>query len=308
MVLFLTSLILTYTPYRPLRSRRNSRHNMSTSTSSGQLDKLVAGAAAGSLESLTTYPTEYVKTRQQLPRTASKPQSMTAILVQTFRDGKAVQTLYSGASSFCVANAAKSGVRFFAFDRARSYMPHDAQTGKWSPTANLLAGAVAGTVEGVLVVTPGETLKTRIIEDRLRPKHEQFCGIVDAVRRIIRSDGPSGLYRGLIPVTLKQSSNAMVRFTSYNAILDFLHGAFKGRMDSVKPVLAGTSAGVVTVYATMPFDSVKTRLQATRMPNISTGTLACVAGMVRQEGILSLWRGTTPRLMRLTVGHQRVKC
>jgi solute carrier family 25 citrate transporter 1 len=276
---------------------------MSTSTPSNQLDKLLAGAAAGLLESLTTYPTEYVKTRQQLPRSTGKPQPMTAILAQTLRNGKTVQTLYSGASSFCLSNAAKSGVRFFTFDKARSYMARDPQTGKWSPTSNLQAGLLAGTAEGILVVTPGETLKTRIIEDRLKPKHEQFRGVIDAIRHIFRTDGPTGLYRGLVPVTLKQSSNAMVRFTSYNAILGFLDGAFKNNQDSIKPVLAGASAGMVTVYATMPFDSVKTRLQASGNRNSSSGTLACVARMIREEGILSLWRGTTPRLIRLTVSH-----
>ncbi|KAJ5281955.1 hypothetical protein N7478_007327 [Penicillium angulare] len=59
---------------------------------------------------------------------------------------------------------------------------------------------------------------------------------------------------------MKQSANAMVRFTSYNIFL--------GRMEamsipkSVSAIFSGALASVVTVYATMPFDSVKTRLQA----------------------------------------------
>ena len=32
-----------------------------------------------------------------------------------------------------------------------------------------------------------------------------------------------------------------------------------------------------------------------------SGNLDCLALMVRQEGIGSLWKGTTPRLLRLTV-------
>ncbi|GAB7336594.1 hypothetical protein MBLNU13_g09852t4 [Cladosporium sp. NU13] len=276
---------------------------MSNSNSSGHFDKLIAGASAGLLESLTTYPTEYVKTRQQLPPGLDMPRSMTAILAQTFRNGQCLRTLYSGASSFCMSNAAKSAVRFFVFDKARSYTWRDPLTGKWSAATNLFAGLVAGAAEGVLVVTFGETLKTKMIENRTRPKHDQFRGVVDAMRQIVKTDGPTGLYRGVAPVTLKQSSNAMVRFTSYNTILNLLDSVSEGRMDSIKPVLAGASAGVITVYVTMPFDSIKTRLQATHNPAASMGTFACLTSMIRREGIRSLWRGTTPRLMRLTVSQ-----
>lgn len=281
---------------------------MSQTNSSGRFDKLIAGASAGLLESLTTYPTEYVKTRRQLPPGSSKPPSMTVILTQAFSNGQGVRTLYSGASSFCVSNAAKSAVRFFVFDKARSYMWRDPLTGKWSPASNLLAGLIAGAAEGVLVVTFGETLKTKMIENRLRPKHAQFHGVVDAVRQTIQTEGPSGLYRGVVPVTLKQSSNAMVRFTSYNAILNLIDRAFEGHIGGVKPILAGASAGVVTVYATMPFDSIKTRLQATHNPAATAATFACLNTMIREEGVKSLWRGTTPRLMRLTVRRYHTTC
>lgn len=210
-----------------------------------------------------------------------------------------MQTLYCGASSFCISNAAKSGVRFVVFDKARSYVSRDQETGNWSTSSNLAAGLVAGAEESVLVVTPGETLKTRIIENRQMPRCQRFNGVFDAIRSIIRTDGPSGIYKGVIPVTFKQSSNAMVRFTSYNAFLSLLDNTFRGRLDSGKPAVAGASAGVVTVYATMPFDSVKTCLQAASATTL--GTYECITSMIRGDGITSLWRGTTPRLMRLTV-------
>lgn len=276
---------------------------MSSPGPTNQFDKLIAGASAGLLESLITYPTEYVKTRQQLASRGGSSQTITTIVAQTFRNGKAVQTLYSGAGSFCISNAAKSGVRFFVFDKARSYMARDPRTGKWSSSSNLLAGLVAGAAESVLVVTPGETLKTRIIENRQMPRSQQFTGVVDAVRQILHMNGPNGLYRGVMPVTLKQSSNAMVRFTSYNAFVNLLDNTFHGRLDGMKPVLAGASAGIVTVYVTMPFDSVKTRLQAASTSSV--GTFECIGSMIRNEGITSLWRGTTPRLMRLTVSSCR---
>lgn len=281
--------------------------NMSNPATFGHFDQVIAGASAGLLESLITYPTEYVKTRQQLASSGyRRPQSMAAVLAHTFRNGRALRTLYSGASSFCISNAAKSGVRFFVFDKTRSLMPRDHETGKWSSSSNLVAGLVAGVAESVLVVTPGETLKTRIIENRQQPRNQQFNGVADGISRILRIEGPSGLYRGVVPVTMKQSSNAMVRFTSYNVFLDMLDGASAGRFEGTKPILAGAFAGTVTVYVTMPFDSVKTRLQVASSRNVSTGTISCVMSMIRNEGVSSLWRGTTPRLLRLTVSAHRL--
>ncbi|TDZ10337.1 Positive regulator of purine utilization [Colletotrichum sidae] len=64
----------------------------------------------------------------------------------------------------------------------------------------MLTGVAAGVAESVTVVTPGENIKIKT--------------------SILAADGVSGLFRGPLPVTSKQGPNALVRFTSYNALLD----------------------------------------------------------------------------------------
>ena len=70
---------------------------------------------------------------------------------------------------FCLSNASKSGVRFFTFELASNWFQRDSQ-GKLSPVKNMLAGMAAGIAESVAVVTPGETLKTKIVDDRAGAK------------------------------------------------------------------------------------------------------------------------------------------
>jgi solute carrier family 25 citrate transporter 1 len=53
----------------------------------------------------------------------------------------------------------------------------------------------------------------------------------------------------------------------------------------------------------MPFDNIKTRLQSRRADY--KGMIDCVADCLRNEGIGAFWRGTTPRLVRLTVRGRR---
>lgn len=54
-------------------------------------------------------------------------------------------------------------------------------------------------------------------------------------------------------------------------------------------------------YASMPFDNVKTRLQSASSNYASM--FECMVQTLKHEGIGAFWRGTTPRLVRLTVSE-----
>jgi solute carrier family 25 citrate transporter 1 len=274
---------------------------------------LLAGAAAGGVESMVTvgtsflrpmkaidiaqYPTEFVKTGQQLLGRHAKSQSPLQILTSTVRN-HGISRLYTGGAAFCVSNAAKSGIRFLTFDFVRSYVPKDS-SGCSTSGANMLAGICAGVTESVLVLTPGENLKTRLIEDRAGA--HMYRSSLHAIREIMRQEGPFTFFRGVWPVTLKQSSNAMVRFTSYN----YLSTSLKDVVGGPTSALAGALAGIITVYTTMPFDNLKTQLQSRQGNDMYTGSWDCARKLVQRGGVSALWKGTSPRLVRLSVSISR---
>ena len=174
-------------------------------------------------------------------------------------------------------------------------MPKDV-SGKTTAVGNALAGMCAGVAESVLVLTPGENLKTRLIEDRAGAHVYRWS--THAIRDIMRHEWPSSFFRGVWPVTLKQSSNAMVRFTSYNYLSTHLKPLVGGPTSAV----AGAMAGVITVYCTMPFDNLKTQLQSRQGNGMYTSSWDCARKLVQRGGVKMLWKGTTPRLVRLSVG------
>ncbi|CAG8936084.1 unnamed protein product [Penicillium salamii] len=268
---------------------------MSTMKQVSPWQSILAGGAAGGLESMITYPTEYLKTRQQLFKGTAEKSSPIKILTTTIKE-HGIRTLYTGSGVFCLSNASKSAIRFFTFDSVRKFMPVDA-SGKVTPLGNMCAGLMAGVAEAVAVVTPGETIKTKMIDDRSGPKLYRSTG--HGIVSIVARDGLAGIYRGVIPVTLKQSANAMVRFTSYNLLLGWMEKVSSQK--SVNTIVAGAMAGIVTVYATMPFDSIKTRLQAVDGHQRYRGSFDCLRSVISQESVAALWRGTTPRLVRLSV-------
>ena len=72
------------------------------------------------------------------------------------------------------------------------------------------AGACGGVTEALFAVTPVETLKSRVIDDARRGTNN-YTGSADAFVKILRSEGPMGLYRGVVPTIMKQGTNQAVR-------------------------------------------------------------------------------------------------
>ena len=64
--------------------------------------------------------------------------------------------------------------------------------------------------------------------------------------------------------------------------------------------LVGAFSGIVTVYSTMPLDTVKTRMQSLDSTKYSS-TMNCFATIFKEEGLKTFWKGATPRLGRLVL-------
>lgn len=200
---------------------------------------------------------EYLKTRRQLPPPADagatglarKAPSSLQLLRETLqRSG--LQGLYSGCSALVLSNAAKGGVRFISFSQSQAYLKRTrfgAANPGWS---NVLAGLVAGATESVLVVTPGEVLKTRMIRGQRElaaaaSGGQQRQNLAQVAASVIRSDGLKGLWSGLSPVLCKQGTNSAVRFATFGWLQHNLSEMWPGAGVG-STLLAGAASGVVT--------------------------------------------------------------
>ncbi|KAL2914861.1 hypothetical protein HK105_205603 [Polyrhizophydium stewartii] len=265
---------------------------------------LSAGAIAGAVEGAITYPTEYVKTQLQLQSTAGTKRFRGPIdcAVQTVRT-KGIVGLYKGVSALVIGNSSKAAVRFLAFEQLRKALADE--QGRLGGVGMAAAGLGAGVAEAVLVVTPTETIKTRLIDDQSRAT-PRFRGLLHGVRAIAREEGARGLYRGVTAVVARQGANSAVRMTTYEALRELVAARVPADAATGKRYLPwyvafanGALAGIVTVYATMPLDVVKTRMQGLGAQERYRHSLDCLAQVVRGEGVRALWKGATPRLGRL---------
>ncbi|EIN05788.1 mitochondrial tricarboxylate transporter [Punctularia strigosozonata HHB-11173 SS5] len=260
------------------------------------LHSLTAGAIAGAVEALVTYPAEFAKTRSQF---GGKRESPIAVIRDTVR-AKGIIGLYSGCTALMVGNATKAGVRFVSYDHFKSMLA-DAE-GKVSAPRSLVAGLGAGMMEAIFAVTPSETIKTKLIDDAKSP-NPRYRGLIHGTTEIVRQEGIRGIYRGLFPVMMRQGANSAVRFTTYTTLKQMVQGQTRAGQQLPSGVTFGIGAiaGLVTVYTTMPLDVIKTRMQALDARTQYRNSFHCGYRIFTEEGILRFWTGTTPRLARLVM-------
>jgi solute carrier family 25 citrate transporter 1 len=255
---------------------------------------LTAGGFAGAVEAACTYPFEFAKTRMQLrsdvPKNAPRPNPF-LVVRDVFRQ-EGLRALYKGCGSLVVGSIAKDGVRFLAFDAIKDLLKDDT-TDTLSPAGNLLAGMGAGVLASILAVTPTERIKTALIDDARTPGTRRFHSTAHCIRTIWTEGGVRGLYAGLAGTTLKQAGASGCRLGAYNILKDYEKK--RGIEQGVGTNFAnGVVAGVVTTYATQPFDTVKTRSQSAK----GATAVQAFKDIMMEDGVRGFWRGTVMRLGR----------
>ncbi|SZF03699.1 unnamed protein product [Blumeria hordei] len=254
------------------------------------LRSIIAGSTAGAVEIAITYPAEFAKTRTQLNRR----------LVQSAQlpwppFGK---QWYAGCTTLIVGNSLKAGIRFVAYDQYRT-MLLDAN-GNISRSRTVMAGFGAGLTESLLAVTPFESIKTTIIDDRKRAT-PRIRGFLHAIPVIARERGLRGFFQGLAPTTARQAANSAVRFSSYAFLRQWAQSYVTPgeKLGTLSTFGIGGVAGFITVYATQPLDTIKTRMQSIDARGVYKNSFTCASMIVSNEGIMTLWSGALPRLARL---------
>lgn len=264
----------------------------------GPVTTFAKGTLTGLIEAVVCYPTELVKTTLQLQSTSNpKYKGMIDCGSQVFK-AHGFRGLYAGAAPLIVGSSGKQAARWTAYTAVADHFRDS--NGKIALHHNMLAGVCAGASEAIFAVTPMETIKTRVADGQRRGTG-MYKGSLDATMKILKSEGPAGIYRGVVPTILKQSTNQMVRFP----VQSFFMGLFVGedpakRANPLWNGLAGACAGAVSVIVTMPQDTVKTRMQG-EDAKLYKGTVDCFKQILNKEGPAFFFSGTLPRLVRVSL-------
>jgi solute carrier family 25 (mitochondrial citrate transporter), member 1 len=254
------------------------------------LRSIIAGSTAGAVEIAITYPAEFAKTRTQLNQRLPSAQKLPW---PPFGP-----QWYAGCTTLIIGNSIKAGVRFVAFDQYKQMLSNP--DGTISGPMTVVSGFLAGATESLLAVTPFESIKTQLIDDRKRER-PRMRGFLHGSGVIWREQGIKGFFKGFVPTTARQAANSAVRFSSYTSLKQAAQSyvAPGEKLGTAATFAIGGMAGTITVYATQPIDTVKTRMQSLEAKAAYKNSLDCAMKIVREEGVLKLWSGALPRLGRL---------
>ncbi|GAO46425.1 hypothetical protein G7K_0656-t1 [Saitoella complicata NRRL Y-17804] len=254
------------------------------------LRSILAGGIAGGIEIAITYPAEFAKTSYQLRDSGDGKPRLPPFGKQW----------YTGCSTVIIGNSIKAAVRFLAFDTFKHLLSKE--DGSISAPATVLAGLGAGVSESIFAVTPFESIKTALIDDRKGP-NPRLNGFVHGTSTIIREGGFKALYKGLVPTIARQGANSAVRMSSYNFMKQAATNSLSPgeKLGTLSTFGIGATAGVITVYTTMPLDVIKSRMQSLAAKTEYRNSAHCAYRIFTEEGVLRFWSGAMPRLARLVL-------
>jgi solute carrier family 25 2-oxodicarboxylate transporter 21 len=264
---------------------------------------VVAGGSAGIVEILCMYPLDVAKTRLQLQTTGKAAEGTVQYkgLIDAFAkivSNEGFLTLYRGIVAPIFAEAPKRAVKFasnefYKAELTKLGLPADERK-------MFLAGLGAGLTEG-FVNCPFELVKVR-----MQQKGSVYKSTMEAATAIVRNEGVTGLYRGLVPQLLRNSN--------WDAIYFSLIFTLKKRVlppptskgeELFRNFTAGLIASSIGVVFATPFDMVKSRFQGEKYgPDRKWKSVAYTIKYAYQNegGLPAVFKGLTPRLLRLGPG------
>ncbi|KAL2780926.1 mitochondrial brown fat uncoupling protein 1 [Daubentonia madagascariensis] len=130
----------------------------------------------------------------------------------------------------------------------------------------------------------------------------RYKGVLGTITTLAKTEGPMKLYSGLPAGLQRQISFASLRIGLYDTVQEFFTTGKETTASLGSKISAGLTTGGVAVFIGQPTEVVKVRLQAqSHLHGLKpryTGTYNAYRIIATTEGLMGLWKGTTPNLMR----------
>ncbi|KAE9595266.1 putative mitochondrial carrier protein [Lupinus albus] len=280
-----------------------------------KLDKTkfyVVGAGLFTGITVALYPVSVVKTRLQVGTRDAVEKSAFSIARGLLRtDG--VPGLYKGFGTVITGAIPARIIFLSALETTKAATFRVLEPFRLSETTNAaLANGFAGMTSSLFaqsVFVPIDVVSQKLMVQGYSG-HAQYSGGLDVARKILKSDGIRGFYRGFGLSVVTYSPSSAVWWASYGSsqriIWRFLgHGIEydKGTPSLQKILLVQASGGIIagatSSCITTPLDTIKTRLQVMSYEKKST-VKQVVKDLINEDGWKGFYRGFGPRFFSIS--------
>lgn len=167
---------------------------------------------------------------------------------------------------------------------------------------NLASGGLAGATS-LCFVYPLDFARTRLAADIGKGSDREFQGLADCIKKILKTDGPIGLYRGF----MVSVQGIIIYRAAYFGLFDTVKQMVTSDPKSLNFFATWGIAQVVTVSSgilSYPWDTVRRRMmmQSGRSDILYKNTFDCFKKIVANEGTAALYKGALSNVFRGTGG------
>ncbi|KAL7750428.1 hypothetical protein RI367_004202 [Sorochytrium milnesiophthora] len=177
-----------------------------------------------------------------------------------------------------------------------------------------MVGAAGGVVSTTLTY-PLITVSSRMQVQKNDKHDDAYKNFVDGVQKILKKEGPKGLFSGLSSALFGIAVTNGVYYYWYETVkAAFVKASNKNVMSTGENMLAGAVAGAATVMITNPIWVVNTRMttkkdsldesgekggasSSSHAKKKKAGALATFLQIVQEDGPGALWQGLIPALI-----------
>jgi len=151
-----------------------------------------------------------------------------------------------------------------------------------------------------LALCPFEGVKVRMQGSIPSP----YKGTLDGISKINAKEGFAGLYKGLYPLWGRQIPYTMMKFASFETIVEKIYERLPGSKDDYSKAaqtgvsfVGGYLAGILCAIVSHPADVMVSKLNAYRNPGESFG--AVTSRIYKDIGFKGLWNGLPVRIVMI---------
>ncbi|XP_059642181.1 uncharacterized protein LOC132284128 [Cornus florida] len=295
-------------------SSSQSRSFGQTEINWDKLDKTkfyVVGAGLFTGVTVALYPVSVVKTRLQVASSDVAERNVSSVIRGLLKtDG--IAGLYRGFGTVITGAIPARIIFLTALETTKVAAFKMVEPFKLSePTQAAIANGIAGMTASLFsqaVFVPIDVISQRLMVQGYSG-HTSYNGGLDVARKVLKSDGIRGLYRGFGLSVMTYSPSSAVWWASYGASQRFIwkhlghgteHEVYAPSQGTIVFVQAagGIFAGATASCITTPLDTIKTRLQV--MGHGKNTTRQVVKGLIKDDGWKGLYRGLGPRFFSMS--------
>jgi len=275
------------------------------------VENFALSGAAAVISKTAAAPIERVKlmvqNQDEMLKSGRLDRAYTGVLDCTKRilSEEGVVPFWRGNLANCLRYFPTQALNFAFKDKIKAqFKPTKQDGGMLRLSKNVASGGLAGAMSLCFVYSL-DYARTRLANDTKTAKkgggfERQFNGLFDVYKKTLATDGISGLYRGFVI--------SCVGIVVYR-------GCYFGFYDTLKPMLLGEDAGVVSSFllgyavtvsaglCSYPIDTVRRRMMMTSGEAVKyNGSIDCTVQVFKNEGITSFYKGAGANILRGMAG------